>query len=31
MNHPDPAVVIEGGTGTLVQLHERDIISGTRR
>jgi hypothetical protein len=31
MNHPDPAVVIEGGTGTLGQLHERDIISGTRR
>jgi hypothetical protein len=31
MNHPDPAVVIEGGTGILGQLHEKDIIPGTRR
>jgi hypothetical protein len=31
MNHPNPAVVIEGGTGVLKQLHEKDIISGTRR
>ena len=31
MNHPNPAVVIEGGTGILKQLHGKDIISGTRR
>ena len=31
MNHPNPAVVVEGGTGILGQLHEKDIITGTRR
>lgn len=31
MNHPNPAVVIEGGTDILGQLHEKDIITGTRR
>ncbi len=31
MNHPNPAVVIQGGTDILGQLHEKDIITGTRR
>ena len=31
MNHPNPAVVIEGGTDILGQMHEKDIIPGTRR
>ena len=31
MNHPNPAVVIEAGAGILGKMHEKDIISGTRR